>query len=464
MLQSKNGLTPEEDLGLSLSPADVRHIVKRRILYFLLPFTVVVLIGSFAVLAWPAKYLSEGKILVQSPEIPADLVHPTVFSYANERIQVLAQRVLTRDNLLALADKFHINAGWKARLSGTEIVDFIRERTIIAPVEVDTGSQKQAIAFSLGFVYENPQIAMDVANELLTMFLKEDAQSRTRSASATKRFIQADVDRIEGQLNGLDAQIAEAKFSHRQNSDALSDGDQLADTKALEVLRQQLLLKSASYSPDHPDIIALKRKIAALEKSTSAGHATAAKSTDSHKSSSKTDDPTTGDPSTTATRPPVDALETKRASLRKELENATEKLAVARLGETLERDQYSARLQVLEQPTLPIQPVSPNRPKLLAAVAVVALMAGGGLAALAEMFDQSIKTSSSLFSLIDSHLVVTIPYIETQRERRRKKRRMILIGVVLMVVFIIAVILIFFVLPPIDVLIDKVLTKVLNYI
>ena len=462
MLQSQT-LTelPDDNLGLSLTPAEVKSLVKRRILYFIGPFLLVAAIGSFGVLAWPANYLSEGKILVQSPEIPTDLVRPTVVSFANERIQVLEQRVMTRDNLLALANKFNIDAGWRARFSGTEIVDFIRDRTLITPVEVRVaGAQKQAIAFNLGFIYDKPQVAMQVANELLTMFLREDARTRTSSATETTKFIQANVNRIDAQLAALDTQIAEAKYKRQQlqqqDPSAVSDDTGLGREKALEILRQQLLIKSATYSSDHPDIRDLKRKIAALEKQIKADpKSESGASNQAEKSNQNADN---------ALVPAIDALETKRASLRKELESATEKLAVARLGENLERGQYSAKLQVLEQPTLPSKPISPNRTKLLAMVFAAAFMAGGGLAAAAEMFDSSVRRGKDLFSLVDSHLVVTIPYIETRKEKRRRLK-LILSAVAIFVILILGVAALFlFVLPPPQTLIDKVLTHLLRYL
>ena len=456
MLQSQTITElPDDNVGLSLSPGEVKSIIKRRALYFIIPVLILAALGTFGVLAWPATYLSEGKILVQSPEIPTDLVRPTVVSFANERVQVLEQRVMTRDNLVALANKFHLDAGWRSRFSGTEIVDFIRARTLITPVEVRVaGGQKQAIAFDLGFIYENPQVAMQVANELLTMFLREDARTRTSSATETTKFIQANVSRLEAQLSALDTQIAEAKYRlDQQQLEDPTDTAGLGREKALNALRQALLIKSATYSADHPDVKELKRRIASLEKKTKPE----AKTNPSKQADKTPDDVSKGRTVL------IDTLLTKRASLRKELENATEKLAVARLGESLERGQFSARLQVLEQPTLPTKPVKPNRPKLLAMVYAAALMAGGGLAVAAEMLDSSVRNSKDLSSLVDSHLVVTIPYIATRRERRRKLI-LILVAAAIFIALVAGVVALFlFVLPPPETLIDKALTILLRY-
>ena len=84
-----------DDLGQLFSPANIFALIKRRALYFLIPFILVGAIGAVVALAWPAKYLAEGKILVQSQEIPSDLVRPTVVSLA-EWAPTLAEKLLLR--------------------------------------------------------------------------------------------------------------------------------------------------------------------------------------------------------------------------------------------------------------------------------------------------------------------------------------------------------------------------------
>ncbi len=334
-------------------------------------------------------------------------------------------------------------------LSGTEVVDFIRERTQIQPIEAKVkGIKKQAIAFTIGFEYEQPHVAMGVANEILTMMLKEDARTRTAYATETTSFIERDARRLEAQLALLNSQIAQLEAKGARSS--LTDPKNLDSGKELAALKSQLLVKSVTYSDSHPDIKALKRKIEALEKTNSATNKPI--STDAAKSNT----------SENASSVSIDALEARQANVKKEFEAASRKLATARLGESLERGQHSERLQVIEQPTLPTKPVSPNRPKLFAAVIALALMAGGGLAMAGEMLDHSVRRSSDLFSLVDSHLVVSIPYISTTAEERRKKRRIILTITIVVALILAGILAIVFLLPSVDLLFDKLTSKVLT--
>ena len=115
---------------------------------------------------------------------------------------------MTRDNLLTIAKKYGLTSGWLEQVSGTEIVDFIRKRTVIKPSEQKLETKKrEAIAFTIGFEYERPDMAAKVANELVTMLLSEDVRSRTEFAAQTTRFLGQEVTRLEGRLASVDAQI-----------------------------------------------------------------------------------------------------------------------------------------------------------------------------------------------------------------------------------------------------------------
>src|ERR1700712_4665337 len=124
MLQklANNPEFPEADMSYLLSPRYYLGALRRRWGYFVVPFAVILILGSVATYLWPPTYFSEGKILVQSQQIPMELVRPTVTSAAQERIQVIEQRTMTRDNLLAIAEKFKLFPDKRSLISVTELV------------------------------------------------------------------------------------------------------------------------------------------------------------------------------------------------------------------------------------------------------------------------------------------------------------------------------------------------------
>ena len=410
MLQTYNapqaGLYEDEGQGFDLS-----HYVgalRRRIYYFTIPFLLIVMVGFAVVAIQRPIYRAQGKILVESPEIPPDLVHPTITEVANERVQVIQQRIMTRDNLMDVVNKYNLFPREREWMSGTELLDLMRSRMEIKPVALDaqTSSNNPTIAFTLSFDYEIPAIAQRVANEFLTAILSEDAATRTNNASETTKFLDKEVKRIQTEHDAVVAQIAAAKV-RPPDQDQTQSEETKAQIAELTAAQTALVQASAVYSDEHPIVKNLRKKIAALKHAIAAG-------------SEK--------PPATPSDVNLIVLERQEAELGKALDDANRKLSTARLGESMERAQQGERLQVIEQPSLPQKPVRPQRMKWYAAAFALAGMIGAGFVFTAESLDKSIRRSRDLSRIIDRHLIVTIPYLSTPGEQFRKRRNVVLMS------------------------------------
>ena len=429
----------QEDRSHLLRPAFYWGLFRRRWAYFIIPFVAIASVGAGAAYLWPPTFLSEGKILVQSQQIPSELVRSTVTSAAQERIQVIQQRTMTRDNLIAIADKFQLFPDKRTLMSVTELVELMRKNTKFAPVDLQLDFKQRSraamenptIVFSVGFEYRDAATAARVANELMTRILNEDLRDRTSRATDTTKFLTREAQRLQAEIAALDSKIAQLKLSQGKSVTSARSRTSLPMLGSAQ--ESELVQKSALYSDRHPQIQSLKRQIAAIEKAAPP--------------------PSTGaDPGAAAS---VDALTAQQESLQKNLEVASSKLAAARLGENLEKDQQSEKLEIIEQPTTPQEPIKPNRPKVAALAVLMGLMAGAGLAFLAEISDKAIRRSSDIFSIVDNKLIVSIPYIVTAAEIRRQKRRVILLILCSVILLTGAFIGAYFFLPPLDLMIAK---------
>src|SRR5436305_384987 len=143
MLQSyaAQGQAFYEERGANTGLPHYFAIGKRRLLYFLIPFVLVFGAGALLTMIQKPIYLAEGKILVESQDIPVDLVRPTVTDTANQRIQVIQQRIMTRDNLLAIVSKFGLFASQRQWMSSTQVLDLMRERTKLTLVDLTRPTQ-----------------------------------------------------------------------------------------------------------------------------------------------------------------------------------------------------------------------------------------------------------------------------------------------------------------------------------
>jgi capsular polysaccharide biosynthesis protein len=423
MLQALSPQQPiaYEDQGQSLDLSYLIGILKRRIVYFAIPFVLIVMVGFGIVAVQRPIFRAEGKILVESPEIPPDLVHPTITEVANERVQVIQQRIMARDNLMAVVNKYNLFSREREWMSGTELLDLMRSRMGIKPVDLDAQGGRPngspTIAFTLTFDYEVPAIAMGVANEFLTSILSEDATTRTNNAAETTKFLDREVKRLQNEHDSVVAQIVAAKQRPADPEQTQSDEARL-QAKDLADAQAQLLQASAVYSDEHPLVKNLKKKIAALKRAIAATPQAAATATEKASSSDVN----------------LLTLERREAEIDRSLEDANRKLSVARLGESMERGQVGERLRVIEQPSLPQKPVRPQRPKWYAVAFVLAGMIGAGAVFAAEMLDGSIRGSRDLGRVVDKHLIVTIPYLSTPGEEYRKRRNLILLCTALVAV------------------------------
>ena len=236
-------------------------------------------------------------------------------------------------------------------------------------------------------------------------------------------------------MRTVSTKIDQLKITDSQPA-AAGTPDRIAAT--LAALKQQLVQASALYSDRHPVMQSLKKQIEALEQEAVA---------------KRTKPAANGEVSNDNNS--LEALEAQQEAIQKNLDVAISKLDAARLGENLEKDQQSEKLEVIEQPTTPQDPIKPKRLKYSALAVLLALMAGSGMTFLAEMADKGIRRSSDILGVVDGQLVVSIPYIVTKAELRRRKRRIIL--AILVAVLVLAGVLVaaYFFLPPLDLMIAK---------
>ncbi|MEP4221103.1 MAG: hypothetical protein ABJL87_20145 [Anderseniella sp.] len=471
---------------------------------------------------------------------------------ADERIQVIKQRITTRDTILDLSRKFSLFSSGRKDMSITQLVASVRERIDIRLYDIGTrrrGGQNNAftIAFIVGFEYEKPDIAAKVANELVTLILNEDVKTRTSRASETTNFLEREADRLQRTLVTVEQQIAQFKaenagslpsqqqfhlaaleraeqqkqsiardvnaandeirfqefeLSIRSRGPTFASGQsgtpatgQLPLQQRLQILNAQLAEKLVVYSERHPDVKTLKGQIAAIEQQIADTPAPAPDTEEKPALSPdqlakldiqsrivaekikairsrkelliKQQDALTkqvNDLQGLLNRIPevengLAVLERTQESTRKALTEISDKLADARLGERLESDQQAERLQVIEQPVTPQDPVKPDRKKMLALGFALAIAAAGGAVLGLEALDSSVKGSSDLLSKVNKRPLVVLPYIRTRREQRLRILRIFSFVIVMVVLIVAGLAALHFLFMPLDILIPKVIER-----
>ncbi len=128
----------------------------------------------------------------------------------------------------------------------------MKERAQIKIADLDVTNPRPrrndtvTIAFSVAFEYENPELAMRVANDFVTSILNEDAQDRTNRAVETTKFLAKETGRLEAELAATEAQLVDLKRRPRDPSSLLSDTPSTPDPTLMQLgaLKADLIQKS----------------------------------------------------------------------------------------------------------------------------------------------------------------------------------------------------------------------------
>ncbi len=278
-------------------------------------------VAVIVAVALPPVYRSTATILIKEQEIPQELVRSTVTSFADERIQVISQQVMTRATLLDMVDKYGLYGKLRQRETSEEILDRMRSDIKLTPISADvtdrrTGSPvKSTIAFTLSYDSEVAGNAQKIANELTTLFLNENVKNRQQKAAETTTFLDEELVRVSNHVSELEKLLSDYKLKNQGRTPDLSQTNQvgsertyddaqriereiaflgerraslarqLAQTKPniavqgaagaiadpqdrLVALQSQLAGLVGTYSEEHPDIKRLRREIANLKAQT----------------------------------------------------------------------------------------------------------------------------------------------------------------------------------------------------
>ncbi|PCJ30894.1 MAG: sugar transporter [Gammaproteobacteria bacterium] len=206
---------------------DYLDILRRRKYFVIIPAVILIIISTVVAYTLPATYKSEGLILIESQEIPTNLVRSTVTSYADQRIEVIKQRLMTTGKVMAVVNKYSLYPDMvKQSQPISSIVATFRGNVKVEMVSANVTdpnsgrSRRASIAFTVSFMDKSPVLAQKVANDLVTVFLNENVRTRTEKATETKKFLEEEANKFQRKVQLIEKKIAEFKDEY---SDSLPE-------------------------------------------------------------------------------------------------------------------------------------------------------------------------------------------------------------------------------------------------
>ena len=305
---------------VQIFPFNYGEAVKRRLPVGVSVGISMLIATALLAVALPSYFKSRAVILIEAQEMPQDLVRSLVTSFADQRIQVISQRVLTNSNLSSIIDKYGLYAAERKHDPLEAVLEMMRKDITVNPISADVADPKvgrsiqATIAFELAYESKSPALAQKVANEIVSLFLSENLRQRKETSEQSLTFLSDEahklrtevleleqklatfkegnvqqlpeltnlniemINRTEGDIRALDSQIQSLQQQKVYLESELAqqrpmigtfseNGDRiLGPADRLKILEAEFSPLAARYGASHPDVIAKKREIEALRK------------------------------------------------------------------------------------------------------------------------------------------------------------------------------------------------------
>ena len=492
-------------------------LLMRRLPVMLALIIICSVFGAVWAIRAPSTYSTSARLLVENPRI---LDSRDSGDSANEMLQVIEQQLLTRANLIDVANKLNV-FGANSTLSVDEKLERMRAGTRITR----SGGRDEATMMLVSFTSEDPRIAAAVVNEYTTLILGSNTRNRVGLAENRLAFFQQEVERLSQDLDAQNARILEFK---RQNADALPENlqyrqdrqsllqervarlesdlavlqaqraemvrlfeqtgnvpvnaaPQTPEQQQLAALRAELNSVLGVYAEDSPRVRTLRNRIATAERAVQAqgtpldaansGNSlldvnlsqidsrVTALQNEMTQANGELESLAVSINATAANAIALGALERDQQNIQARYNAAVASLDQARQVERVETSAQGQRISVIEAASVPGQPSGPNRKKIAVAGIGLGLGLAGGFFALMELLNSAIRRPAELRSRFQITPLAVIPYIEGRAERRR--RQAVLMAATLAVVIVIPLGLwaIHTQYMPLDILAQKIVTR-----
>ena len=464
----------------------------------------------------PVSYTSESLILVEQQKVPDQYVVPNVTSNLQYRLQSLTEQILSKTRLQSMIDRLQLYPH-KGTLNSPDPVDQMRSDIKFELVSTPDRPGDYT-AFKLRYSAASPELAQRVNADLASLFIAENDNTQRQLSENTTNFLEAQLTDARAKMAEQEAKVAAFKQTHlgdlpsqlesnmqilaglqsqlqsaQQNLDGARQqklyleslvqqyqssqtvtgtGDSAAgspQTLESELLEMHLKLQDmrSRYTDGHPDMVALKDKIARLERLKKQSEADLAAELNIAKAKGGGDSSANSE-SQYGTSTAVMQLQSQLKANQLEISNIQEherklesqitayqgrlnltpeteqdltaisrgyeesksnydsllqKQMQSHLATSLEERQQGEQFRIIDPPNLPKKPSTPNYLRFSLGGLLAGLSVGLGLTILLEITNVRVRQEKDLSGIVPAGILVGIPHLSTPGEASSQSRR-----------------------------------------
>lgn len=219
-------MAADYQLGLN----EYMAIARRWALVMVAAFVSVLAASVVVALLQPRSFQVSAVLMAEGSRIAADVARQATVVSAEDRMRQASQRIMSRDNLVDLAKRLNVY-GLEPDAPPLKDADIARLMRASLGFQLRTDNQHTwqrpdaTIVFDISFQHGNPEKALQVVNELVSLFVDGSSRERTEQAARTAAFLSQEVEKLRKELEGYENRIAAYKRTH---GGALVEGPALA--------------------------------------------------------------------------------------------------------------------------------------------------------------------------------------------------------------------------------------------
>lgn len=191
------------------------------------------LAGFSVIFLLPDYYKATTTILVDPQKVPEQYVRSTVSSDPAQRLNTIADQVLSSTRLEQIIDQLHLYPQLKGQRSREEIVDAMKKSIVVS---VKQGSSEELSSFTIEYEGTRPREVAEVTNQLAGSFIDWNVENRRQQAEDTSQFLASQLQAAKQNLEEQERKVSAFKMQHLGEMPE----QQAANLQALSQLQTQL--------------------------------------------------------------------------------------------------------------------------------------------------------------------------------------------------------------------------------
>jgi polysaccharide biosynthesis transport protein len=161
----------------------------------------------------PNIYQSETVILVDPQKVPESYVKSTVTGDIRNRLGTLSQQILSATRLQKIIDTLNLYPEERKTLAREDLITKMRSE-ISTSIVSDFGGSQDLQAFKITYRGKDPRLVAQVTNQLASLFIDENWKAREQQATGTTEFLENQLQDTRKTLEEQEGRLKDFRLKH----------------------------------------------------------------------------------------------------------------------------------------------------------------------------------------------------------------------------------------------------------